>query len=464
MIDFTNRDFNSIKESLIEYIKSMTDEWNDTNASDPAMIFINTLAGVSSMLNFYIDKQANENFINLAKEDKNIISLLELLNYKRPLRVPARATQVFEVVANQDAEATPSQITLPKYTPLNSADNSKTFILGEEITILSTDTIKECSILEGNRNIYNYLGSTITGYKFYLPTAGISEEDFKLEVDNVSWTKCENAFLKFEGGRYYSLHRDAFDSHYILLSHNYSNYIKADSKVKIEFISCEGNINYPPNTVVSLSNNSTSYDNFVRTYNKDYFSGGFSDNDIMLDRAKIQAKSKLLNKLVRLEDYEAYIDSYEGISDSKCVDCSVAGFKDIKPYKIVAYLILDANVSSSEAFLAKLYSDIKEIQTYSNSIELRDGNKVTKSINIEYIPKSNYVDTKSLNTLITNTLTSLYSKHSFDRNLLREEILTKVLQVTNEVATVNIIQPEENFYPKAGEYFVVDTVTVKEVL
>ena len=124
MINFTNRDYNTIRKDLINQLKSMTDKWNDTNESDASMIFINTLAGISAMLNFYIDKQCNEAYINLAKEDKNVLSLLELLNYKRPLRVPARATQVFEKVSTEGSSTdtvNSISIELPKYTTLTGS-------------------------------------------------------------------------------------------------------------------------------------------------------------------------------------------------------------------------------------------------------------------------------------------------------------------------------------------------------
>ena len=470
MINFTNRDYNTIRKDLINQLKSMTDKWNDTNESDASMIFINTLAGISSMLNFYIDKQCNEAYINLAKEDKNVLSLLELLNYKRPLRVPARATQVFEKVSTEASSpdtVNSIDINLPKYTSLSSSRSGNiSYMLNEPLIMGPTETYKEVEVIQGSRQTYIYTKKDIIGYKLHLPKGGISEEDFKLLVDNSEWEKCDNAFLKYRGGRYYSVHRDPYDSHYILLSCDFENYIYDDSKIEVRYIDCLGVHTAPPNTVVSLANNK--YTNELITYNKDFFTGGFNEDDVLLDRAKIQASCRVLDKLVRLEDYQNYIANYPGVIGCECVDWSVKksenikdyAFREIKPYQIICYLILE-NESVSEKFLDKLEKDIKEKQVYSNDIVLVPAVKVSKFIKIRVQRKSKFVDTSSLKELIISSIDNLYKRKSLNRGLIREEIYTTVLSNTNEVYNMDIIEPSVNYYPGVGEYFVVDNVEVE---
>lgn len=461
MINFTNRSYDAIRRDLITQLQSMTDVWNDSNESDASMIFINTLAGISAMLNFYIDKQCNESYINLAREDKNVISLLELLNYKRPLRVPARATQVFEKIsyeASSTGSSNSIRVELPKYTALSSGSSEIPFMLGESLVMTEADTSKEVLILQGSRETYTFNKSDIIGYKLYLPQGGISEEDFEFKVDEVKWMKCDNAFLKYNGGRYYSLHRDAYDSHYILLSCDYEKYMYDDSSIVVNYIDCEGEFTASPNTVTVLVNNE--YSNNLSTYNKDYFTGGFSDNDIMLDRAKIQEGCKTLDKLVRLEDYQSYISTYPSVKSCQCVDWSVKSFTDIKPYQIICFLLLDEETPSNE-FMKKLQEDIKEKQVYSNEVILKAGACIPKSVKVKIKAKSKFVDTLSLTNLVRDSIKVLYQHKSFDQNLIREEIYTNVLSKTNEIYTMEIVEPKENFYPSIGEYFELSNVEVE---
>ena len=191
-----------------------------------------------------------------------MIFLLELLNYKRPLRVPARATQVFEKVSTEASSpdtVNSIDINLPKYTSLSSSRSGNiSYMLNEPLIMGPTETYKEVEVIQGSRQTYIYTKKDIIGYKLHLPKGGISEEDFKLLVDNSEGEKCDNAFLKYRGGRYYSVHRDPYDSHYILLSCDFENYIYDDSKIEVRYIDCLGVHTAPPNTIVSLSNNNYS--------------------------------------------------------------------------------------------------------------------------------------------------------------------------------------------------------------
>lgn len=460
MINFRNRSFDTIKDALIKDIPNYTDKWLDTNESDASMLYINVLAGISAMLNFYIDKQCNEAYINLAKEPKNIISILELLGYKRPLRVPARATQVFEVLANSYEDSQISRITIPKYTQIYNSDQRMSFLLMDSVTITGNQTKVEAPIIQGTFHEYNYKGSDITSYKFYLPTLPVCEQDFTLTVNGIEWIKCDNAFLKYQGGRYYSLHRDAYDSHYILFSHDYTNYISEDDDIHISLISTEGDVSVEPRTVINLPDSTGGLYTYVNTYNKDYFTGGFSESDVLLDRAKVQAGCKLLDKLVRLEDYEDYLKDYPGIQDAKCIDFSVSGFLDVKPYQIIAYIIPDTLAPMSESFKVKLTEDLISKQTYSNSVILKDGIPHSFNVQVEYSTRSTYVDDSKLSKSIVDTITDIYSNLEFNHNLLREEIMSRVLAEYPEVYSLEVVSPEKNYAVSPGEYIKLDTVTV----
>lgn len=460
MINFRNRDFETIKDALIKDIPNYTEKWLDTNESDASMLYINVLAGISAMLNFYIDKQCNEAYINLAKEPKNIISILELLGYKRPLRVPARATQVFEVLANSYEDSQISKINIPKYTQLYSSDQRMAFLLMDSITITGNQTKVEAPIIQGTLHEYSYKGSDITSYKFYLPTLPVCEQDFTLTVNGIEWIKCDNAFLKYQGGRYFSLHRDAYDSHYILFSHDYTNYISENDDIYIRLISTEGSVSVEPRTVINLPDSTGGLYTYVSTYNKDYFTGGFSESDVLLERAKVQAGCKLLDKLVRLEDYEDYLKDYPGIRDAKCIDFSVSGFMDVKPYQIIAYIIPDTLAPMSESFKVKLTEDLCSKQTYSNSVILKDGTPYSFSVQVEYSTRSTYVDDSKLSKSIVDTITDIYSNLEFNHNLLREEIMSRILAEYPEVYSLDVVSPEKNYAVSPGEYIKLDTVTV----
>ena len=114
----------------------------------------------------------------------------------------------------------------------------------------------------------------------------------------------------------------------------------------------------------------------------------------------------------------------------------------------------------SDAFKEKLSNDLREKQTYSNSVILKDGISHNFDVQLEYSTRSTYVNDSELSKSIVNTITDLYSDIEFNHNLLREEIFSRVLADYPEVYSLNIVQPSENYAVSPGEYIHLDTVTV----
>jgi hypothetical protein len=73
-IRYTDRDFASIKENLLEYAKTYyPDTVKDFNPSSFGMFFLDSVAYVGDMLSFYIDYQASESFFDSSIEYENIL-------------------------------------------------------------------------------------------------------------------------------------------------------------------------------------------------------------------------------------------------------------------------------------------------------------------------------------------------------------------------------------------------------
>ena len=87
LIRYTDREFSSIKESLVNYTKRYyPDIYKDFSEASFGSMMLDTVAYVGDMLSFYLDYQANESFLDTAIEYNNILRLGEQVGYKRPLR------------------------------------------------------------------------------------------------------------------------------------------------------------------------------------------------------------------------------------------------------------------------------------------------------------------------------------------------------------------------------------------
>ena len=75
-VKYINKDFGSLKTSLIQYAKSyFPDTYKDFNETSPGMMLIEMSAYVGDVLSFYIDQQYQEMLLPLAEERKNVVNI-----------------------------------------------------------------------------------------------------------------------------------------------------------------------------------------------------------------------------------------------------------------------------------------------------------------------------------------------------------------------------------------------------
>jgi hypothetical protein len=82
-INYTNRDFTSIREDLESYVKRYyPDNYKDFTEASFGSMMLDTVAYVGDMLSFYTDYQANESFLDTAIEYDNVLKLSRQMGYK----------------------------------------------------------------------------------------------------------------------------------------------------------------------------------------------------------------------------------------------------------------------------------------------------------------------------------------------------------------------------------------------
>jgi hypothetical protein len=82
-IDYTSRDFNSIKADLINYTKRYYPEtFQDFSEASFGSLMLDTVAYVGDVLSYYLDYQVNESFLDTAIEYQNVLKLSKQLGYR----------------------------------------------------------------------------------------------------------------------------------------------------------------------------------------------------------------------------------------------------------------------------------------------------------------------------------------------------------------------------------------------
>jgi len=114
-VNYLSRDFTSIREDLINYLKTFfPEQWQDFNVTSPGMAMLELNAYVGDLLSYATDKKFNELFIDGVTERRSVYRLAKTFGYKPPGVRPAVSISdiIIEVPPTADG---PDGTYLPTY-------------------------------------------------------------------------------------------------------------------------------------------------------------------------------------------------------------------------------------------------------------------------------------------------------------------------------------------------------------
>jgi hypothetical protein len=112
-IRYINRDFNSFRNSLIEYSKTyFPNTYNDFSPESTGMLFMEMASYVGDVLSFYLDNQIQETFIQYARQTENLYNLAYMLGYTPKVTTAAHVDIDFY---QQVPAKTSGSVTVPDY-------------------------------------------------------------------------------------------------------------------------------------------------------------------------------------------------------------------------------------------------------------------------------------------------------------------------------------------------------------
>ena len=102
-VSFVSYDFDSIKQSLIDYTKTYYPEvFNDYIESSEFIALIESFAYVAEQLAYRVDMMAHENFVTTAQRKQSILRLAKLVSYKPTRNIPVRGLIKFNTVSTTE--------------------------------------------------------------------------------------------------------------------------------------------------------------------------------------------------------------------------------------------------------------------------------------------------------------------------------------------------------------------------
>ena len=122
VIDYTSRDYKALRADMIRVIRSRIPQWTADNPSDFGVALVEAFAYSRDILHYYLDRVANEAYLDTAVQRESLFSIAKMFNYTPRNAVPAAVELRF-------SNSTSSEIPLPKGTRCQASIQSDSGVI-----------------------------------------------------------------------------------------------------------------------------------------------------------------------------------------------------------------------------------------------------------------------------------------------------------------------------------------------
>lgn len=154
-LDYTNRDYASIREDILSRASVILPEWTSRESSDYGMMLVDLWAYLADNMHYYVDRVAQEAFLETATQRSSVLALANLLGYKAQGVVNSSTTIYID-----PSESVATDV-LPVLIPFGTRFIGKSSYDNSEVIFLSTTPIA-----------INVTGATVPGYVVYTKSGG----------------------------------------------------------------------------------------------------------------------------------------------------------------------------------------------------------------------------------------------------------------------------------------------------
>ena len=257
-IDYTDKDYVSILDDLINSIPGITQKWVSTDTNDPGMILVKLMAIIGDMLFYTQDMQSLEVYPNSVTQRKNAAAIYRLIGYKmrwyRSAEVQVNVINTYSQAATlpmfctfttENDAITYCNVTKTYELPSNMYNNGLetlvTLTQGIPVTPVrvSTNPYPEAGKPWHSIYGYNYTLDDVINNRIYLPHNNIDQDHIILIDDqNETWELKDNIYLTSAVGRFFEFGVDVNDQPYIELIDYFTNFNV--NRFKIFYLISEG--------------------------------------------------------------------------------------------------------------------------------------------------------------------------------------------------------------------------------
>ena len=445
-VDYTSRDYESIREDLISLIPNFAPKWTNRDPADFGMTIIELFSYLGDELNFYIDRSLNESFLATASQRNSVLQIAKILGY-----IPTGATASTVLLTFQNSTVDP--ITVPAKTQVATStinNGQRTQIIFETDTAVTVPA--KANGVNGSATVYATQGETITGevvgvsngaanQQFELGQSPVINGSVTLTVSGVNYSQVPYLIDYQEYDPVFTIDTDADNVTYITFGDGISGRIPPNGAQIVANYRVGGGVagNVSANTIkYILSNQVTGLT--VVNQNVGQTSGAASGgaDPESTDSIRINAPQSIraLSRAVSLSDYSSLTVQVPGVAKAISVaDVYSSITIYIAPYGDSG--LQSDGLTASTVFnnlVEKVYSFFSDKTPPGTTLTFQPPKYVPAQIKLDVVILPQYLKSK----VTTDVQSAVEELFAFDNVAFNDRItLQDVLKTVNDVAGVS---------------------------
>ena len=229
-VDYTSRDYSAILADMTSLIPNFAPTWTNRDPADFGMTMLELFAYMGDIINYYIDRAANEALITTATQRNSVLQIAKLLGYNPTASKPSTVTLTFQ---NSSASA----ITLPALTQVatslvaNATTSQVIFETNSAVTVPA-----KVGSTNGSVTVVATQGETVSNeiigvsdgspnQMYQLVNSSVINDSVEVTINGVSYQKVENLIDSNSYDPVFSVYTTADDIAFIMFGDSVSGRI-----------------------------------------------------------------------------------------------------------------------------------------------------------------------------------------------------------------------------------------------
>lgn len=325
-VDYTSRDYASIRTDLISLIEEYAPLWTNRDPADFGMTILETFAYMGDILNYYIDKSANEAFISTASQRDSVLQIAKLLGYKPTESTASKVTVSFSNTSDVD-KVVPALTKVATSSVSNSTTKQIVFETDETITVPAGSTGTPVGATQGTTVASSTIGTSdgTVNQSFKLPSSPVINGSVSVVVGGISYTEVSYLIDYNSYDPVFSTYTNASGVTYVVFGDGISGRVPPNNAVITATYRIGGGVegNVAANTIKYIISTTGITPNvsglsvlnkYISASNDGSATGGADPESTDSIRINAPLSVRSLNRAVSLSDYSALCVQVTGIA------------------------------------------------------------------------------------------------------------------------------------------------------